>query len=637
LDTSLCNVETVDGKYFVRWLDGRTTLITMGLTPAALPQGWSPLFVYTGFAPVFLVELRHETGAESTWFLNQEMDRVAYDDPNQLPPSLLGIFHQKCRLLARQVWKQLLCAVHPILSPEIQSFFQLGPTIRRRIAFFCGSEFNHRPHFFDLRPVHSTPLKLPLSATLSVDTGRLQEIIGPNPSDMSTHHYDQCMTQIPTGLLSWPSPIDGKTLNTDCGLWINDYLFAYRLIDRRANCAIYILTSGNPRSVAAIYFPAHNQVFGYDPFYRAFIGDRYDVALDVLFVRHLLEYGDSIVNCWNAPKRAFAAMYSQRMLGTQLWWDLTGIDHMLRRLSRDDIPEILAVWLPTEIYGKVDELFPELAGRVNRAVRGYHAEFIRYSYDNCRCLLSLANNYVTRGLAKRILDHNLHQASLHGQPERLKAVQERGGPIVLLGLRVENRTLVDLTGFCVSVIDYFIRTVGTVTIIIDGHNSTDHDASSGVYASEFQQLATEEPIDVERRIVALLEQQFSGSPAILINNIGAPISHSLFWCHHSDFFVTPYGTGLAKYCWACNKTGLIVTSRWTLHHQGHLHIYESDFVEEPAPIRFLPEEYVEDVPEAPLLVPHPVDPPSRWNFRVNTEGLFKELGDLLVRTGFTGK
>jgi hypothetical protein len=64
---------------------------------------------------------------------------------------------------------------------------------------------------------------------------------------------------------------------------------------------------------------------------------------------------------------------------------------------------------------------------------------------------------------------------------------------------------------------------------------------------------SEQPIDVERRITAYLRDKFKGRPVGFIDNIGAPMSHSIFWCHYSDFFVTFYGTGLAKYRWAATK------------------------------------------------------------------------------------
>lgn len=627
-NNGLCTICTEDGQIRAVLLDGH---------PATLPPGWTPTIMYSGFFPVHLLELRHESGAESTWFLDESLCRIAYDHPSSLPPALAEVVRQRGYAVLRAVWIQLFCTTDLALEPEVQAFFRLGVVIRRRLAEFCAPSMSLQPLFLDLEPLRGTHSHLQLTSSLKLDIDKLLEIVAPDNENFDEYHLDQCMSQIPMGVLSWESPTGSGTSSTNSGLWIDDFLFAYRLVDTVHGCVCYILTAGNPRCVVGVYYPLHNQLFGIRRVYDQLVGSRYGVSLDTLIIHHLAEYGDEILCCWRAPTRIFAAFFAQRLMGMQLWVDLTAVDRMVRSLRPYQIPEIVTVWLPAEIYGPIELLFPEVTGRVNRAASGYHREFIGYAYRERRCLLSPTSNYVTRELSGRIMRVNLAQPSLNQEQERLQAIKAHGGPIVLLGLRVENRTLVNLLEFCVSVIGYLLQMAGRATVIIDGHNSIEESGTSEMYASEQQQNAIEDPVVVERRIVSALKARFSGLPVILIDNIGASVAHSLFWCHHSDFFVTPYGTGLAKYCWACNKTGLIVTSRWTLRNQGHLHIYEDQYVQDPSPIRFLPEEYVEDVPDAPLLVPHQGDPPSRWNFRIREEGLFAELGYFLASTGHDRK
>ena len=74
-----------------------------------------------------------------------------------------------------------------------------------------------------------------------------------------------------------------------------------------------------------------------------------------------------------------------------------------------------------------------------------------------------------------------------------------------------------------------------------------------------------------------------------------------------------------------------MTSQWNLRHQGHLHIYEEEYLEDPSPLMFLPEEFVEDLPHSPQLIFEPGDPPARWNFRIRPEGLYAALDELLDR------
>jgi hypothetical protein len=173
---------------------------------------------------------------------------------------------------------------------------------------------------------------------------------------------------------------------------------------------------------------------------------------------------------------------------------------------------------------------------------------------------------------------------------------------------------------------------GQVAVVIDGHNSARGDTPGLAFASEFQNHAIEAPIVAEQRVVAALRDRYENSPVILVDNIGGSMAQSIVWCHAAHFFVTMYGTGLAKYRWACNQTGLIVTSQWTLRHQSHLHIYEQEYLEDPGPLMFLPERFVEDLPDSPLLIAEPGNPPARWNFKVRPEGLHAALDELLQRT-----
>jgi hypothetical protein len=48
---------------------------------------------------------------------------------------------------------------------------------------------------------------------------------------------------------------------------------------------------------------------------------------------------------------------------------------------------------------------------------------------------------------------------------------------------------------------------------------------------------------------------------------------------------------------------------------------------------FLPERFVEDLPDSPRLISEPGDPPARWNFRIRLEGLHAAIDALLLATG----
>jgi hypothetical protein len=338
-----------------------------------------------------------------------------------------------------------------------------------------------------------------------------------------------------------------------------------------------------------------------------------------------------MMGAWREGLGGFSALFRERLISGQLWHDLTGLDQLVRRVPRDLMPEIIGMWggVP-EIYGNTEDIFPETRGRINRSIIDDGA-MIRHAYDQRRLLLRMSGYYVTRKLYTTLIDVSTRDPELERSRVLAAEIERLGCPLVLLGLRVENRTVEDLPEFCAQVIDHLLRRCQKVAIVIDGHNSARGATPNLSFASEFQQHAKEEPIVAERRVVQALTDRYKGSPVILINNVGGSMAQSIFWCHKAHFFITMYGTGLAKYRWACNQAGLIVTSRWTLRHQGHLHIYEEEFLEEPSPLMFLPEQFVEDLPDSPQLISEPGNPPARWNFRVRLDGLHAAVDELLER------
>ena len=285
-----------------------------------------------------------------------------------------------------------------------------------------------------------------------------------------------------------------------------------------------------------------------------------------------------------------------------------------------------------EIYGDTEAIFPETSHLINRSIRDDDA-LIRHAYARRRILLRTTGAYVTKKLWTRLVEVSVRDPSIEPIGGLLRQIKLVGCPVVLLGLRWRTVQVEDLPAFCAQVIDHLVERCGQVAVVIDGHNSARGDTPDVAFASEFQNHATEDPIVAEHRVVAALRERYETGPVILIDNIGGSMARSIVWCHAAHFFVTMYGTGLAKYRWACNQTGLgIVTSQWTLRHQSHLHIYEADYLEDPSPLMFLPERFVEDLPDSPQLIAEPGNPPARWNFAVRIEGLHAALDELLRRT-----
>ena len=118
---------------------------------------------------------------------------------------------------------------------------------------------------------------------------------------------------------------------------------------------------------------------------------------------------------------------------------------------------------------------------------------------------------------------------------------------------------------------------------------------------------------------------------LIISTLGAPVDASLFWCRHSQFFVCPWGAGLAKYRWACNATGLVVMGDYFSGHQESYLYDRGEYMENPSPSYRISRIAVSDVPDAPAVVRK--GERGHVSFCVNRQVLYVDLRNLLEKVG----
>jgi len=203
-----------------------------------------------------------------------------------------------------------------------------------------------------------------------------------------------------------------------------------------------------------------------------------------------------------------------------------------------------------------------------------------------------------------------------------------------LGLRTESRTLVDLIGFYERLVDFFVSTIEIedAVLVIDGHNAREGDAGRLIQSTgELDQNRA--PIETELEILAAIQHRAQGSRISVVSTIGCPLSTSLIWGVFCQAFVAPWGAGLAKYRWICNKPGFVITSNWNLHNRTDLHIYSApEITEDPAPIEFVDPAHVTDHPDAPVLIPiGAAHKPSNMNFEVDEPAVFQAIALMISR------
>jgi hypothetical protein len=206
-------------------------------------------------------------------------------------------------------------------------------------------------------------------------------------------------------------------------------------------------------------------------------------------------------------------------------------------------------------------------------------------------------------------------------------LKERGFSVIILGLRVENRTVANPFDFFQEVIFRLRDILGKVALVVDGHDAISGGSDAGVYRSHAENTATSSILGVENQIVDGIREAFRNTEDLeIISTVGASMSRTLFWCSESKLFVTPWGAGLAKYRWVINSPGLVVAGRRFLQSAGEdtVHLYDSrKFMESPTPLTFFSIDDVEDDPDSPTVIA--LKDPRRTNFRVRRQSIQRRL------------
>lgn len=155
-----------------------------------------------------------------------------------------------------------------------------------------------------------------------------------------------------------------------------------------------------------------------------------------------------------------------------------------------------------ELYGPVDALFPEWKGRVTRGFSDAEAAIL-HSYRSGCTLVRITNHYVSASLRDRL---QRHASSTCGCADQVQAIETMRAdprsrvPVVMIGLRVENRTHHDLAGLLVRLLERIAARYPGAIAILDGHN-TRVGAGGDMIESHGQSLASEHPARVERQLV----------------------------------------------------------------------------------------------------------------------------------------
>jgi hypothetical protein len=622
--TSKLPVIFVDGGYRIQFgCSLSAPLRNHGQPVEAFDAGWFPKFAYVGFHPLIALELKHRDGREVTWWLDDTMnglgDRVAH-----LDAKMHEVLLDKSAPVMQHIINTSISSVREPMSEHVKAFSDLNENTKGEIT----QHFLHS----SIPSINVRNIAHDEDVIFIGSSGRDVEVFDKKKIGSSlSHDFGSTLIEWLSGPKSWPSIYTDGNYEFCGSMPLDDFRFALKFSDFKENKSFFVLVSHHYSQVIGIFVPSCWSVFCRDSerlaLFKSLYGD-----FERMISSHIISFHKSMGQYFSSGGKKLASLprlAPQTHLGHQLWNELSGVDMVLRNGRRDDLPEwwIVEADEPVEIYGPLETLYPEMSSRVRRGFKSlYNA--VNFAYENDFALLRITDEYVSAGLRKRIGD--LVNATAIGADVNRHASERRSGPVVVFGLRTENRTHVEPVDFFVRIAESFQRRFGSGTIVIDGHNGTEDLVATGKVRSHGEHSSARPPIEVECEIVDAVRRCVDGSGVDVVSTIGKSVYRSIAWGNKSDFFIAIWGAGLAKYRWISNLPGAIVSSSHNLSGRPDFDIYFNDkYMEDPKSVLVPPASAIEDDPDAPLLIRvSDQSKASYYNFRERPEVFEKFLDSL---------
>ncbi|WP_428374592.1 hypothetical protein [Lichenicoccus sp.] len=616
-----CEVAYRDGAWhLVRTEGGHDRILLAGEPVAAFEPGWSPRRANLAFGPTLFLDLRHADGRQATWLLDAQYEHRG-SSLAQLSGDAVAAIAQGVRPVAHAVCRSILCTTQPTRPEALDRLRGLNAGMIEALLDLAVED----TEIVEIAP--SGPASEGIAIRLPDGRCLLLQAIS---QALSGNVQDAFIDAMSSGAIACVSPVDGRILQSRDSLVIGEHRNAYRFFDERHDLVFYLGTTRYHHAWSDLFIPSANlavtQHAGDGAMLRRLLRK---------FVGHAVHEADALLAYLESPSRTFAAAFrgvGNLHMGHQLWNELTGLDRLVARVPPEHLPVVIVPDADqgSEVFAPIDRIFPELSGHVDRTLAGPRtlADFV---YRSGTCMVRALDDHVSLALAARIRAAAAVDGPTAWDLSLAARLAQEHIPVILLGVRVENRTAVDLEALLGDIIAHLHDRLGRVAIVLDGHNARiGHDPVSS-FDSFGQQPGHEHPVFVELRLAQALRRRYPGPEVLLVNLFGSAMPRSLFWAGRCAFFVGFWGAGLAKYRWVCNRPGLVLSNGWNLRHRQDLGIYDQPrYQEGGTDLRFIDAGCITD-DAAALVLFAPIDPvPSYSNFHVAREPLMRELDAMLA-------
>jgi hypothetical protein len=607
--------------------------VTDGGRPAVFAPGWEPTFAYGGLLPMVILCFRHADGTVASWFLDDGLERRGGSLAELTPEMRLGLMEASASLFDGLWAKIMLAPVPPPLDEREAGFFRLPEGTRAALLELYFSGFDTATRFAAVDRIDPTRPETQLAdlGTRRLPLQRRHLHTLSNPGLLQ----DQLKPFMTDGAMLFPSPIDGRPLRSSHAVALHGTIHGYRFVEPVTSTVMFLIAGEIFFRPAGLFIPEGRLCVALQP--DQIRGQMPEMFRE--FFARVMQHGDLLatyfarddirpVHVW----RGVTAMH----IGHVLWNDISGISRVIRDVPQAALPRfrLFDAGMQPEMYGPLDRIFPELEGLIDRDPGSFQNGVAGF-YSRGESPVRSSAMTVPKDVRDRILAM-VRPVDMASPASICALAREDRVPVVLFGLRVENRTIVGLEEFCDALVDQLSASLGEVVLVVDGHNSRIGEQDSYIW-SHGELGAAHKPIDLERELVERMQDHSAGTRVQVVSTVGMPITESIACGLHAQALVAIWGAGLAKYRWVCNLPGLIITNHWNLSNLNDLHIYDSPAaMEAPTPVRFIAANLVEDLPDAPLMVPLGPDfIPSICNFRIDERGAMATIHAVLGDLGLT--
>ena len=611
----------IDENFHLRLTpDVSIPMLQHGAVLCHLGSGWHFQSLYSGFAPVLLFELQHDSGHRATWFFDCSARFLGHAVAD-LPKAYKNGLVCKATMVIRRLLSQIIGQATKESGEDSHNFFSISNIARRQLSQVCCDMLLPPVSIVQIAEIPEMLMMLPMESEKS-GTWVLRKHLS---TVFTVCFQARLISALRDGYLSWPSPIDGTYQPSSGSFALNDFDFAYRMQDTASGLVYFLLVTQHVSTVCGLYFPSEGLLIVKDEQSKTVALDRF-LCVSAMIVDHVCQFGETLLPYLQQGPKRIGAFLREQHIGHQLWNELSGLDVATQAVEPEQLPDILVLGgCSNEFFGPIDQIFPELSGKVQRNVQTLE-DSITYTHKKHLLMVRITSDFISKKLRERILGHvRSTRYGLAAEATR----PPQGGPIIVVGLRVENRTVVDLGGFLCRLLAHIASIAPGSHVVLDGQNGRENSDSFEALGSFANFLAVRPPLEVELELCRHIMDTVSGKPLTVTSTSGQPVASSIAWADASECFISLWGAGLSKYRWVTNKPGLILTNRDNLLRRSDLLIYNSPkFMADPRPMYFADPETIIDDPEAAQVIP--IRQPSYFNFHVDETIFFDQVTKMIL-------